>query len=116
MGPNLSAPLHHDCTHKVFASANHSDPATYSNNQWLQSVRMMGNAGVGLVHNEFHGETTGNSSLCSYNRLSADGRCQMWASDLALTTDGGRTWQVCVFHSRQLNFPLSPQPHPQPQS
>ena len=83
----------HDCSHKVFTEVNSSFPSTYTNHQWLQATRMSPDgSGQAIIHNEFHGEQSGNLSYCSYNHKTPTGQCILWSTDLGHSFDGGETW------------------------
>ena len=92
--PSLEqARVPHDCSRRIYVSANLSTPWSYANNQWLQSAHVYPDGtGWALVHNEFHGEDEGNASYCSFDHSTADGRCQYWSTVLAKTVDGGDSW------------------------
>lgn len=47
-----------------------------------------------MVHNEFHGELSGNISYCSFTRKTDKGQCIEWSTDFATTINGGATWQL----------------------
>lgn len=92
--PSLEqARVPHDCSKRIYNSANLSTPWSYANHQWLQSAHVYPDGtGWALVHNEFHGEDENNSSYCSFNHSTADSRCQYWSTVLAKTVDGGDSW------------------------
>lgn len=88
-----------DCSHRVFTSTNSSNPSTYANHQWMQSVHMWTDGtGISLVHNEFHGDTVpANSSICSYHwpdKRAPNGECQIWSTGVGFTRDGGEHWEL----------------------
>eukprot|EP01043_Picozoa_sp_COSAG02_P056857 COSAG02_NODE_6807_length_3350_cov_6.640111_2_plen_360_part_00 len=88
-----------DCSHRIFTSINSSDPSTYANHQWMQSVHMWPNGtGISLVHNEFHGDQIqANSSICSYHwphSNAPNGQCQIWSTGIGITRDGGQHWEL----------------------
>jgi hypothetical protein len=88
-----------DCSHRIFTSINSSDPSTYANHQWMQSVHMWPNGtGISLVHNEFHGDQVqANSSICSYHwphSNAPNGQCQIWSTGVGITRDGGQHWEL----------------------
>ena len=76
------ANLTHNCQDVLFNSSFSTDPSSYANFQWLQSVRLLKNGSAyGLVHNEFKAEFIGNRSECSCqsNGTHADGgNCSSW--------------------------------------
>eukprot|EP00037_Helgoeca_nana_P037292 m.15439 g.15439 ORF g.15439 m.15439 type:complete len:559 (+) comp8660_c0_seq1:210-1886(+) len=104
VGPTLSTLTHHDCKHARYVPVNDSRPWTYANHQWLQSTRVYPNGtGVALIHNEFHGELSGNQSYCTFDRKTAEGQCIFWSTDLGKTVDGGDTWELA--HAPLLTLP-----------
>ena len=53
-------------------------------------------SGFAVVHNEMHGELSGNRTLCSHNgRPQSGGKtCILWSTVLGSTVDGGSSWQL----------------------
>ncbi len=98
IGASLSTLRRHDCDAPVFTAANRTSPASFANNQWLQSARVFPNgSGVALIHNEFHGEQVcrgGDCQYCSFDRKVGDADCVLWSTDLGRTDDGGATWKA----------------------
>lgn len=100
-----------DCSHRVFTSINSSDPSTYANHQWMQSVHMWPNGtGISLIHNEFHGDQVpANSSICSYhwpNSTAPNSLCQLWSTGVGFTQDGGDHWQLVASPPEHVAFAL----------
>jgi len=116
-----AAALRHDCTRRVYPGITDSlapvgpragpncsgavqpgvcaryDPASFANLQWLQSARVYPNGtGVALVHNEMHGELSGNRTLCSHNGQpkGQPKSCVRWSTDLGASADGGASWSL----------------------
>jgi len=98
VGPRLDALAagagQHDCSHRVYTSVNASLPWRFASHQWLQSQWMHPNgSGSALIHSEFHGGETGNTSLCSVQGNQGSS-CQYWSTGLGTTSDGGATWAL----------------------
>lgn len=123
VGSTLGGQLRHDCRRRVHPGVVDSlapvgppagpnctgavqpgtcaryDPSTFSNFQWMQSVRVYPDgSGFALVHNEMHGELSGNRTLCSHNGSPRPGdggkSCILWSTVLGSTVDGGLSWQL----------------------
>jgi len=85
-----------------------SGPQSYANFQWLQSIRVFADGtAAGLVHNEFKGEfapwddhrycqkhcadrSPVNASGCR------DEVCEIWSTGLAISSDGGATFDLAA--------------------
>lgn len=93
VGPDILH-LKHDCSRLVFNSTHDLDPASYANNQWLQSVRVFPNGTVfALIHNEFHGFEQP-AEYCQLPREQWRGHCNLWSTGVGLSTDGGQTFHL----------------------
>jgi hypothetical protein len=104
VSPSLgaSAKGRHDCSHRVYRSVNSTDPASFANHQWMQSVQVFPNgSGVSLIHSEFHGGMVGNASICS---TTGPAKCQYWSAGLGKTTDGGAHWTLVASPPAQRTF------------
>lgn len=95
--------LRHDCSRVVFNSSFGTSPTSFANRQWLQSVRLLPNGtAFGLVHNEFKGEFSGNTSYCScvINATHRDpdcaNHCELWSTGLAISHDGGEHFELAA--------------------
>lgn len=95
-GPNLSALGPFRCDHNVLVSVNDSRPWSYTNFQWLQSVRVFPNgSGFAMIHNEFHGELSRNLSYCSHYGGGVHPKtCIQWSTDIGASHDGGSHWHT----------------------
>lgn len=93
VGPSLKELTKHDCSHRVYESINSSKPEDLASHQWLQSAIVFPNgSGAALIHSEFHGGMTGDTSLCTVQHN--QGNCQYWSTGLGITKDGGDTWNL----------------------
>lgn len=102
-----SGALQADCSHRVYISVNSTDPSSFANHQWMQSVHVYPNgSGVSLIHNEFHGDQIGpNASVCSQPKPSSSA-CQIWSTGVGVTRDGGDHWELAASPPAHMAFAL----------
>ena len=85
-----------------------SGPQSYANFQWLQSVRVFADGtAAGLVHNEFKGEFAPwddhrycKKHCADRSPVNASGCrdlvCEIWSTGLAISADGGATFELAA--------------------
>ncbi|HUC18336.1 MAG TPA: hypothetical protein VMA37_11715 [Acetobacteraceae bacterium] len=84
-----------------------SNPATYNTGLWMVAPwAHSANTIYALVHNEFHGEWTGNSEWCAVQQQGIYLPCDYWNLVGAASTDGGRSFRLLqAAHSPGFNVP-----------